>query len=707
MQQIHVASRTTTTNVIDQAMFGANVVYKVNTNEGKVAESFAASTKALGINHLRFPAGQGDNVNPKSEGVDWLNIVTLQNGKLRSELTDFLDWCVAQNVKATLVIPTKFLDTAAYRAFGEEIRDFSKLVLEQYGEVVEAFEIGNEYWAIGETAYGEHVNIALDAIAKGAADGGIPTDDLPQMLVQMATPNTGSEFHTDAPGMAGLGFTARLELANHRILEVLSEQGKSMIDGVVEHYYYARNREAFTGANDEVNYINRDFAIWEEQLGADLDFHITEWNVKTTNITENGIRSASAILHQFDSMVAMGVDAASIWAVQHNTTTDLTGNKDAPVELNAQGQVVNTIRGAVFDMMSENLPGLSRLDLSFDHFPTEVAVQGYASSDTLVVYVSSRSMTAQEFSLDLGLLDDGLSFVSGTVLGYDPTSSDGAHFDPNARKFAAAQGIDVNGDGALDYFTNEHDVSAKFTEFTEGQLINNGAMEFELLPFEVMQLVYSNAQDVGQTLRGGASQDSIQGTQGDDIILGLSGADRLSGGEGNDILHGGRGNDWLIGNEGHDRLSGKDGADVLRGQLGADILLGKLGRDTLNGGMGDDQLRGGKDGDTLHGNRGDDFLNGGMGKDVLNGGLGDDDLFGGAGQDTFLFNGGKDRILDFTVTEKILISADAFSEPVDFSLLLAKPQSGPDFVLQFDAKNTLTLVDFTDVSTISDALILI
>ncbi len=707
MQQIHVANRTTTADVIDQAMFGANVVYKVNTNDGKIAESFAASVKALGINHLRFPAGQGDNLNPNSEGVDWLNIVTLQDGELRAELTDFLDWCVAQNIKATLVIPTKFLDTAAYSAFGEEIRDFTKLVLEEYGDVIEAFEIGNEYWAIGETAYGEHVNIALNAIAQGAADGGISTDDLPKMLVQMATPNTGSEFYADAPGMAGLGFTARLELANHLLLEVLSDQSKSMIDGVVEHYYYSRNREDFTGANDEVNYINRDFAIWEEELGEDVEFHITEWNVKTTNITENGIRSASAILHQFDSMIAMGVDAASIWAVQHNTTTDLTGNKDAPVELNAEGQVVNTIRGAVFDMMSENLPGLSRLELSFDHFPTGAAVQGYASSDTLVVYVSSRSMTAKEFSLDLGALDDGLSFVSGTVLGYDPASSDGAHFDPNARKFAAAHGLDLNGDGTLDYFTNEHDVSAKFTDFTSGQLVNNGALEFELLPFEVMQLVYSNAPDVGQTLRGGATQDSIQGTQGDDIILGFSGADRLSGGEGNDILRGGRGNDRLIGNEGHDRLSGKDGADILRGQLGADTLLGKLGQDTLNGGMGDDQLRGGKDNDTLNGNRGDDVLNGGIGKDVLNGGLGDDDLFGGAGQDTFEFNGGNDRILDFSASETILVSVAAFSESVDFVQLLAKPQSGPDFVLQFDADNSLTLVDFTDLTAISDALILI
>lgn len=695
----HFASAVT----IDDALFGANVVFKVNTENGEVEESFAASVKALGINHLRFPAGQGDNLNPASEGVDWLNIVTLENGALRPELTVFLNWCAAQGIKASLVIPTKHLQTEAYAAFAEDIRDFASMVLKEYGDVVDAFEIGNEYWAIGETVYAAHANKAIDAIAKGAADAGVALADLPDILVQMATPNTGSEFHVGAPGMAGLGFTERLEMANHRLIDLLSEQSRGMIDGLVEHYYYARTETGFTGENNEMNYINRDIAIWNDRLDGDLDVHITEWNVKTTNIAQNGIRSASTILYQFDRMLEMGVDAASIWAVQHNTTTDLTGNNGAAVLLDEAGRAINTIRGAVFDLMSEQLPGLSRLELEFDTPSPKVAVQGYGNQDKVVVYVSSRSQTADTFSLEIGDLTKGLAFVSGTILGYDATSSDGYHFNPNARKFTAADGLDLNGDGALDYFINEHDVRAKFTDYTAADLVVDGTLVFDLDPFEVMQLVFSNAGGSMKTLRGGSAEDRIFGTAGNDFILGFSGDDRLTGAEGDDILRGGRGNDILAGNKGEDRLVGKQGADLLKGQLGDDALLGKFGEDRLYGGAGQDRLWGGKHNDSLsgengrdilHGGSGHDLLNGGADRDVLNGNAGNDTLVGGWGGDTFVYSVGHDIVQDFAASlrrEKIDLSGvDTITGFTDLKTRHME-QIGKDVVIADLLGNSLTL----------------
>ena len=711
MLHLQLSSHSAAATTIDDAMFGANVVFKVNTDNGDVEDSFAASAKVLGINHLRFPAGQGDNLNPASEGVDWLNIVTLENGALRPELTVFLDWCAAQGIKATLVLPTKHLPTEAYSAFAEDIREFASLVLDEYADVVDAFEIGNEYWAIGETAYAAHANMAIDAIAKGAADAGVALADLPDILVQMATPNTGSEFHANAPGMAGLGFTARLEMANHRLIDLLSEPSRSMIDGLVEHYYYARTETEFTGDNNEMNYIGRDIAIWNERLSGDLDVHITEWNVKTTNIAQNGIRSASTILYQFDRMLEMGVDAASIWAVQHNTTTDLTGNNGAAVLVDDAGRVINTIRGAVFDLMSEQLPGLSRLEMEFDSPSPKAAVQGYGSQDKLVVYVSSRSLNADSFSLDIGDLAAGLNLVSGTVLGYDASSSDGYHFNPNARKFTAADGLDLNGDGALDYFINEHDVRAKFTDYAASDLIDAGLVSFDLDPFEVMQLVFESDGGAMKTLRGGSSEDTILGTEGNDFILGLSGDDHLTGAEGDDILRGGRGNDTLAGSEGADRLVGKQGADLLKGQLGDDVLLGKFGEDRLLGGAGQDRLWGGKHNDhlsgekgrdVLHGGAGHDLLNGGADRDVLNGNAGNDTLVGGSGGDTFVFSGGHDVAQDFETGvrgEKIDLSG--VKAITGYEDLMARhiEQTGGDVVISDLLGNSLTLlsVDLDDL----------
>ncbi len=77
-----------------------------------------------------------------------------------------------------------------------------------------------------------------------------------------------------------------------------------------------------------------------------LDLHITEWNIRTRDYDEVGIRSASTIQEQFENMLETGVDRAFVWPVQHNTDSDLAGGpKESPV-LDPDGRLTNSVTGA-------------------------------------------------------------------------------------------------------------------------------------------------------------------------------------------------------------------------------------------------------------------------------------------------------------------------------------------------------------------------
>ena len=62
-----------------------------------------------------------------------------------------------------------------------------------------------------------------------------------------------------------------------------------------------------------------------------------------------------------------------------------------------------------------------------------------------------------------------------------------------------------------------------------------------------------------------------------------------------------------------DTLAGGAGNDSLLGEDDNDVLKGDAGNDTLDGGIGDDVVSGGADADLLSGNDGNDTVDGGLG----------------------------------------------------------------------------------------------
>jgi Ca2+-binding RTX toxin-like protein len=82
---------------------------------------------------------------------------------------------------------------------------------------------------------------------------------------------------------------------------------------------------------------------------------------------------------------------------------------------------------------------------------------------------------------------------------------------------------------------------------------------------------------------------------------------------------------------------GTSSGETINGGAGNDTIVGKAGADTLNGNNGNDAMHGGADNDTLNGGSGTDLLHGGTGDDALYGNDGLDTLFGGEGADDFIF----------------------------------------------------------------------
>ena len=472
-------------------MFGANAVFE-RTNSGTPTSAYVDAGRTLGVENIRFGGGQADldpqHVNSRGEqpvdGVSAINIVDMPNGVLRTELVNFLDWCVSSNaagqpVQTTLIIPTKHLDVAGYTAFADDISVFVQTVMQQYGDVISAFQIGNEYWEMGGTAYGQKASIAAVAIERGLEWAGIQEQIQPQILVQMASAgNSGSEF---GPDSASGGFLARNQAANENIISQLSADARQAIDGVTEHYYYNRTDFLLPDDLSDTRNIDRDYDVWNAAFSKELDLYITEWNVRTSATELHGLVAASTLVHQFENMIEMGVDGAHIWALDYHSRTALTLDTDNGLRLDAQGRLLNSAPGAIFDLMSGSLVGKELLTASFNSGVPDVNVSAYASNTEATLYISSRSLDMAQVTLDLSTAGFALQgSAQGVRVSLDISSTNGRQWQNGEN----ANGIQVNGSA---YYYNEHDADVVLTDLT---FARTDQIDLTLAPFEVVELTF-------------------------------------------------------------------------------------------------------------------------------------------------------------------------------------------------------------------------
>lgn len=556
----------TLTTVIDanlevqESHFGGNAVPTRNTDNDGPLPDFSDAVSELDISYLRYPAGQPD--------VAYLNGLII-DGNLPQHLVSFLDYARLNNIEVLIVTPTH----AAYTG-PEDLAQFATLLAEEYSDVVHAFEIGNEYWNHQtETSYGQVANESVLAISDALEDNSI---DIPIWVQMGDAAGIMSEFHSSN---SDDGWVTRTIEANQLIIDSLSQEAREAIDGVVEHFYL-RN-ETSEIQNDQM--ISLDYDMWMSTLGNDISLNITEWNVRTSNLNELGMRAASSLLAHFAHLMELGVDEAYVWPPQHNTSSDLAGSGTVVTD-ESSGIVINSVGGAVFDLMSSSLPGLEYHPSSAEGLGSVGLQQVYSDENTVVVYLSSRFQGVQDFNYSLGSFFEGALLTSAIIIGYDAATSDGMHFNYRTDSWEESVSVMVNGEI---YYINEHDVMATVDSLDVSAGNIDDPFNFSLRPYEIIELTYTIPDNL---IEGSEEADVLSGTREADLIFLLGGNDIVTSGIGSDTIYGGSGNDSLFGGESDDVLSGGEGNDLLRGEGGNDFLVTGLGQDSIDGGNGYDTL---------------------------------------------------------------------------------------------------------------------
>lgn len=592
--------------------FAANIKNSRNTDNGTPQPEFLRAVSELDIEILRYPAGEPDNTY-----IDGLLI----NGALPEHLHRFMASAIENNLRVVLVTPT----VEAYRG-PAELRIFIDLVMAEYGNHIHAIEIGNEYWNHqNEASYGRIANESILAVRDGLASHQYS----PPIWVQMG--DAGGSQSAYSRGYPA-GWEERNDLANQAILNEISFAARESIGGVVEHFYMRDTSQHLDNMSDQL--IRRDHETWVNELGRDLPLLITEWNIRTTNLDQLGIKAASSLLVHFTNMIEIGADEAYVWNPQHSTSTDLAGADNVLIDP-ASGLVVNSLGGAIFDLMSTSTVGKELIYLNIQGSDLGIQSRSFFGDGELVVYLFSRVEEVRSINFSLGDNWENASLESITKVGYDVSSSDGTHFHYGDRKFVPSDSILINGQP---YFLNEHDVAASIDKYDIDSVGFNDTVEVTFLPYELVELKYS----ITVTINGSNSQDRIFTTEADEVIYSLSGNDVIDSSAGRDTIYSGEGDDFVNSGSGDDLVYAGSGNDTLRGWGGSDTLLGQDGNDIIYGGNANDRIDGGVGNDAVYGEGGDDDLDGGGGSDTLNGGSGSDTLSGGEGLDLLYGEEGSD-----------------------------------------------------------------
>ena len=154
-------------------------------------------------------------------------------------------------------------------------------------------------------------------------------------------------------------------------------------------------------------------------MGRDLDFHITEWNIKASNIENNGVKSLGVLVGMVENMVELDVVQGAVWPIVCNTTNVLGGTvNEGIVQTDDQGRVTETLRGAMFDLMSTSLPGMELIQLDLESVENDKELAAYEKDGEFVVYIGNNLEMAETITVDLAGLLPNFNKAHGVKVGY-------------------------------------------------------------------------------------------------------------------------------------------------------------------------------------------------------------------------------------------------------------------------------------------------
>ena len=151
----------------------------------------------------------------------------------------------------------------------------------------------------------------------------------------------------------------------------------------------------------------------------DLDLHITEWNIKASNIENNGVKSLGVLVGMVENMVELDVVQGAVWPIVRNTTNVLGGTvNEGIVQTDDQGRVTETLRGAMFDLMSTSLPGMELIQLDLESVENDKELAAYEKDGEFVVYIGNNLEMAETITVYLAGLLPNFNKAHGVKVGY-------------------------------------------------------------------------------------------------------------------------------------------------------------------------------------------------------------------------------------------------------------------------------------------------
>ncbi|ARE84253.1 hypothetical protein ROSMUCSMR3_02786 [Roseovarius mucosus] len=432
------------------AHFGGNLLATrdvVGTNG-----TFADTAATLGMAHLRYPGGAlTENCACIYEADRLSEPPRTTDEPVQTSVTEMFSYATQAGIALTLVLPTRDFLTDVSDENGHRFADVDETAVRQFiadiaegnfgtAPVIQAFEIGNEYWGSGEmntVEYGrlasEMALIVEEEMSRHPASPQFADTDI---LVQMGTNHgvsdlsglfdgTGSEQLAAANQMFGLslseegyiyssGEVAWSKVNNAILMDQFdTDAERAAVDGIVAHIY-SRGEDVPGSRYFELSQIGD---TWLEEM-PDLKVYATEWNLKRTvgdtREEEFGLKQAHEMLNIVEAFHWGGVDAAHAWALQLNSRTAL-----AEVEGDAEMRVA----GEMFRLMNEVLPGTRPLALvgsagrETELQGTTADVHSFYAQDRLVTFIASTSDGQSEQIVDFNNLVTQSGEVSITRLG--------------------------------------------------------------------------------------------------------------------------------------------------------------------------------------------------------------------------------------------------------------------------------------------------
>lgn len=477
-------------------LFGGNVLAPRGDMTGP--GSYAEAVQDLNVTGLRYPGGSLTETLFDISNPDASTATHADTGETTDfiPISEFMSYAEETGQPVTIVLPTRFelgdeVDEQGNRMpeiDEEALRDFVHDVASgTYGDAeVRGFEIGNEYWGSGQmnaVEYGrlasEMATIIDDELRLVSEVHEIDTSEmsvLAQMghnynhsrlseeyedwssddiLADLAERYPDMEISDDLTyGSGTINWTA----VNNELIRMSfdTEQEIEALDGMIAHVY-TRGTD-FSRYND-LDMIDR---IWlSEEEFEELEIHVTEWNLKSTDGLDRhedfGLYQAHDMLNTVEEFMAAGVDQAHVWPLIQNTSNPLcTGFEYSE----------SSAPGKMFSMMSENLPGKTMLDFTpGGDRQTEIRgetldLHAFASPDEMVLYLASTSDQAEVTDIDLSGLVEGFSAMEISVLGV------------------------CEGEQSGSSYSDSHVEACD-----PGEIYQDGTLEVDLAPGEIMQVV--------------------------------------------------------------------------------------------------------------------------------------------------------------------------------------------------------------------------